>query len=58
MSKVISKDKKVNPGDKVFLATLGGIVLVVLGSFAAIVLPGLIDEGKAFSDTSIVKGNE
>jgi hypothetical protein len=57
MSKVISRDKKANPGDKVFLATLGGIVMVIVGAFVAIALPGLIDEGKAPSKTSIVKGN-
>lgn len=57
MSKVMSRNKKVNPGDKVFLATLGAIVLVIVGSFAVMVLPGLVEEGKSPSETSIVKGN-
>lgn len=58
MTRVTSKDRKANPGDKVFLVTLGGIVLVVLGAFAAIVLPALTEEGKVPSEASIVKGNE
>ena len=58
MARVTSKDRKDNPGDKVFLVTLGGIVLVVLGAFAAIVLPAFAEEGKVPSEASIVKGNE